>query len=53
MDRHGRGKVMFGTGHPFMAYERPVAEARALALKPESLHAFLWGAAASVWGWPA
>lgn len=53
MDRHGRGKVMFGTGHPFMAYERPVAEARALALKPESLHAFLWGAAASVWGWRA
>ena len=53
MDRHGRGKVMFGTGHPFMAYARPVAEARALGLKPESLHAFLWGAAAGVWGWPA
>jgi predicted TIM-barrel fold metal-dependent hydrolase len=51
MDRQLRGKVMFGTGHPFMAYDRPLAEARALPLKPESLHAFLWGAAAGLWGW--
>lgn len=51
MDRHLRGKVMFGTGHPFMDYARPMAEARALPLKPASLDAFLWGAAAGVWGW--
>jgi len=51
MDRHGRGKVMFGTGHPLMSYDRPLAEVRAMGLRPESLHAFLWGTAASVWGW--
>ena len=51
LDSYGREKVMFGTGYPFMDFEGPVTEARALDLRPEALEGYLWGNAARVWGW--
>ena len=49
LNGQGRGKVMFGTGHPMMDYETPLAEIAALDLKPAARAAFLGGAAAKVW----
>jgi hypothetical protein len=49
LDRQGRGKVMFGTGHPMMDYAGPLAEAAALPIREESRALFLGGAAARVW----
>ena len=43
LNSYGREKVLFGTGYPMMDYSGPLAEARALDLKPEVLNKFLGG----------
>lgn len=51
LNSYGRGKVMFGTGWPLSDFAGPLVEARALDLRPEARDAYLWGAAARVFGW--
>lgn len=51
LNSYGRDKVLFGTGYPLMSYAQPVAEMRALALRPEALRKVLWANAARIWGW--
>jgi predicted TIM-barrel fold metal-dependent hydrolase len=41
LNSYGRHKVLFGTGYPMMDYVGPLAEARALDLKPGVLDEFL------------
>ena len=51
LNSYGRDKVLFGTGYPLMDYAQPVAEMRALALRPEARDKVLWANAARIWGW--
>ncbi len=51
LNSYGRDKVMFGTGYPLMDFAGPIAEARAMDLRPESLEGYLWANAARVWQW--
>jgi predicted TIM-barrel fold metal-dependent hydrolase len=41
----GRGRVLFGSDHPFLPLSRAMAEARALPLSPDAMDAFLGGTA--------
>jgi len=43
LNSYGQDKVLFGTGYPVMDYATPLAEARALDLKPGVLDRFLGG----------
>ena len=47
----GIGKVMWGTGAPFMNYVAPLEALDAIAIDPDARRAFLWDTAARVWGW--
>ena len=51
LNSYGRTKVLFGTGYPFMDYEKPVSDVAAMDLREESRAAFLWDNAARIWGW--
>jgi hypothetical protein len=51
MNSYGRDKVLFGTGYPLTDFATPLAEARALGLRQDSLDAYLWRNAARIWGW--
>jgi len=42
MDSVLQDKIMFGTSYPLLPYDRCVAEAAALPLKPETRRKFLW-----------
>lgn len=46
----GRGRVLFGSDHPFLPLPRALAEARALPLSAESMAAFLGGTARRLLG---
>jgi predicted TIM-barrel fold metal-dependent hydrolase len=43
MNTRGRAQVMFATGFPMLTFERCLAEARALDLRPETRAAYLHG----------
>ena len=43
MNSRGRSKILFASDHPVLGMDRCATEARALALKPESMNAFLHG----------
>ncbi|MDE0881426.1 MAG: amidohydrolase family protein [Myxococcota bacterium] len=43
MNSRGRDKIIFASDHPVLGMDRCAAEARALALKPEALSAYLYG----------
>jgi predicted TIM-barrel fold metal-dependent hydrolase len=43
MNTRGRAQVMFATGFPMLTFERCLAEARALDLRPETRQAYLHG----------
>jgi len=51
LNSYGQDKVMFGTGYPLMNYAQPVAELKALGLRPEAFGKVCWGNAARLWGW--
>jgi len=47
----GIGKVMWGTGAPFMSYVSPLETLESIAIDPAARRAFLWDTAARIWGW--
>jgi predicted TIM-barrel fold metal-dependent hydrolase len=46
----GRGRVLFGSDHPFLPLPRAVAAARALPLDAESMELFMGGTACKLLG---
>ena len=46
----GRGRVLFGSDHPFLPLPRAIAAARELPLDPESMELFLGGTACKLLG---